>query len=369
MMRHPWIGLLLLPLCACASFEDKVQRSTQQDAAWRNVNGSPWSQNPEIQTTFTTADARIITLRRHPVLGNPVLCVEPAPDVADALSSTSALSADGGNTTVKGSLTISGSATDAVSELAGRSTALLGLRDGLFQACEAYANGIIGQNAYALILSHYGQLMTTLFLGQDLSTAAKSTTGGDSAAAKPAASPTATTTTKTENTAATETVAKTLVTKSGTAPTMRPIGITGWTGAQPLPLGNTIGSDSKLVRKVDTSAPAKTTAKNTQTQAAGSSSPAAGSTVALAITRMNEDYINIGPASALWVVCINEDDRTRLHTRLDQTAFASETNGANGESWMSRTCRKFADSYFSKAAGLTIGALVPVDPAAGLSRK
>jgi hypothetical protein len=58
---------------------------------------------------------------------------------------------------------------EAIKELAGRSTALLGLRDGLFRACEAYSNCIIGDAAYALVLTRYGQLMTTLYLGQDVS--------------------------------------------------------------------------------------------------------------------------------------------------------------------------------------------------------
>ena len=60
---------------------------------------------------------------------------------------------------------------------AGRSTALLGLRDGLYRACEAYANGAIGADAYALVLSRYGQLMTTFFLGQDVTGAAGTNAG------------------------------------------------------------------------------------------------------------------------------------------------------------------------------------------------
>src|SRR5262249_19131837 len=59
-------------------------------------------------------------------------------------------------------------------ELGGRSTALLALRDGLFRTCEAYANGSIGSAAYALVLSRYGQLMTTLFLAEDLRAAVRS---------------------------------------------------------------------------------------------------------------------------------------------------------------------------------------------------
>jgi hypothetical protein len=105
-------------------------------------------------------------------LGNTIVCTEPSPDVAKALATAAELSAQGGNGPASGSLAASGASAEAVAELAGRSTALLGLRDGLYRACEAYANGVIGQDAYALVLSRYGQLMTTLFLGQDITGAA-----------------------------------------------------------------------------------------------------------------------------------------------------------------------------------------------------
>ena len=111
---------------------------------------------------YTTGDVRVI-MQRNDHLGRTVTCTEPSPDVAKAVSTIASIQAE-----AKG---VSGSAAfgsqEALAELAGRSTALLGLRDGLFRACEAYANGAIGDDAYALIISRYGQVMATLFLGQD----------------------------------------------------------------------------------------------------------------------------------------------------------------------------------------------------------
>src|SRR5262249_55673845 len=127
---------------------------------------------------YTTADVRIITQRTHPVLGTPVICTEPSPDVAKALSTAIQLQAQGGNGTVNAGVSGGAASAEAVLELAGRSTALLGLRDGLFQACQAFANGTIGADGYALIMSRYGQLMTTLFLGQDVIGAAGAAGGG-----------------------------------------------------------------------------------------------------------------------------------------------------------------------------------------------
>ncbi len=46
--------------------------------------------------------------------------------------------------------------------MAGRTAGVVALRDGLYSACQAYANGIIGRRAYALILSQYGDLLVAL---------------------------------------------------------------------------------------------------------------------------------------------------------------------------------------------------------------
>ncbi len=58
------------------------------------------------------------------------------------------------------------------SELAGRTTALLGLRDAVFRTCEAASNGYIGHLGYVLVLNRYGQALVTLFLAQDAQAAA-----------------------------------------------------------------------------------------------------------------------------------------------------------------------------------------------------
>src|SRR5439155_9657855 len=150
-----------LLIAGCSILENDVERGYE-----RNILGS----NPVV---FTTADIRLITQRRHPIAGNEILCAEPSPDVAKALSAALQLSGQINQASgASGGGAFSGAAAEAFGELAGRSTALLGLRDGLASTCQAYANGSIGDAAYALELSRYGQLMTTLFLGQDIATAA-----------------------------------------------------------------------------------------------------------------------------------------------------------------------------------------------------
>jgi hypothetical protein len=240
-MRYVVPGFAALVLAGCSILEDEVARG--------------YAQNYRFTTpaAFTTADIRVISERVHPVTGKTVICTEPSPDVAKALSAAAQLSAQGGNAGTTGSLAAGGASAETVMALAGRSTALLGLRDGLYRACEAYANGALGADAYALILSRYGQLMTTLFLGQDI-TGAAGTQAGATAQSPPVT-----------------------VTVSG-----------------------------------DVSGASNVTAGQPPSQPSGAPQPLVAPGPP-ALTRMNEDYMNLdynlGP---IIIACINNGDRTRI---------------------------------------------------------
>lgn len=124
---------------------------------------------PGVSTMLTEADTRMISLRPNPKgEGKPkILCAEPSPDVAKALSlamQAEAKVATPGDTSVGAGAGYASS--EALMTLAGRTTTVVALRDGLYRACEAYANGIIGRSAYAMILSQYGDLLVTLMLGE-----------------------------------------------------------------------------------------------------------------------------------------------------------------------------------------------------------
>jgi hypothetical protein len=111
---------------------------------------------------YTTADIRIITERPNPTQpGHTVICTEPSPDVAKALSTASQLS---GKAASGPEVALNFASAEALAELAGRTA----LRDELYKTCEAYANGAIGDLAYLPVLNRYGELMATLFLGQDV---------------------------------------------------------------------------------------------------------------------------------------------------------------------------------------------------------
>lgn len=240
-MQYVVLGCAALVLAGCSFLEDDVERGFAQS----------WSLTP---ATFTTADVRMITQRART---GQIICTEPSPDVAKALSTAAQLTGSGGNGTATGSLGAGGASAEAALALAGRSTALLGLRDGLYRACEAYANGVIGADAYALVLSRYGQLMTTLFLGQDVTGAAGSEAGG-----------------------------------SVQSP---PVSVT----VNPSTTGTVTAGQAQT-----TSAPAPSQIASTS----GSSSPAA-----LALARMNEDYLDLGYSpDALVTACVNYGDTSRI---------------------------------------------------------
>jgi hypothetical protein len=255
-LGYPFLMVAVSSLVAgCSILEDEVARGYAQRESLTPA-------------TFTTADVRVITQRNRQGSPGPIICTEPSPDVAKALSAAAAANAQGGNAGTTGSFGAGGASAEAVLALAGRSTALLGLRDGLYRACEAYANGALGADAYALVLSRYGQLMTTLFLGQDVTGAAGTAAGGS-------------------------------VQSPPVSVTINPSGASAVTaGAQSPP-------------------PATQQLPGTQTASSTDNS----SVAPLALARMNEDYLNLGyNPNTLIIACINYQDPTRVSTPVREGA-------------------------------------------------
>ncbi len=109
-----------------------------------------------------------------PAVGGPrqniptrIICAEPSPDVAQSVSSAISaalevqIKGQGG-----GAASFGRSAADAVVQLGERLGTIQLLRDGLYRACEAYANGAINATTYAMIVSRYDDTMITLMYGE-----------------------------------------------------------------------------------------------------------------------------------------------------------------------------------------------------------
>lgn len=117
-------------------------------------------------TLGTTGNFRLVTQRgRLQSDGTrwPIICTEPSPDYAIQFGtkidvSGKTVEPDGSSAEGKGTL----ETTEQALDLKGRTAGVLALRDGLYAACQAYANGVIGQDAYSLILSQYGTLLIAI---------------------------------------------------------------------------------------------------------------------------------------------------------------------------------------------------------------
>lgn len=282
----------------------------------------------------TTADVRLVTERTRAGSGGTisVLCTEPSPDVAKAISAAGSFSANGGNTTTKGALSVAGGSAEAVAELAGRSTALLALRDGLYHACEAYANGALGPDAYALVLARYGQLLTTLFLAQDITSAVAGVSELDAARASLASPspvvPSPDSSSSQDTTSNSQQDSKPSNKPATTSPSTQ-------SAADP-PSADPPAADppaaSQQVKQPATppaSSPPKSGMSNSQ--GTGAAAPSAASVAAVALARMNEDYedLDLTPVQLLVVACVNQGDPSRPDTQKN--------------TWLTEICPKLED--------------------------
>src|ERR1700681_4844647 len=110
------------------------------------------------------ANVRYVNEREREMTGRedrplPTMCTEPAPDVAVAFGTSLGASA---SISGQGSGGFAAGTSEAALALAGRTAGVLALRDGLYATCQAYTNGALGQSAYALGLSQYGNLLVAL---------------------------------------------------------------------------------------------------------------------------------------------------------------------------------------------------------------
>jgi hypothetical protein len=119
----------------------------------------------ELRATVATPVTRASDGSR--LLPDQVVCAEPSPDVAKAVQESFGL---GGGLGVDIPTQVSGSAAVSIARARAEAAAQLGerlatiqlLRDGLYRACEAYANGAFSETTYALLLSRYDDTMVTL---------------------------------------------------------------------------------------------------------------------------------------------------------------------------------------------------------------
>jgi hypothetical protein len=162
------LGLLGMGLAGCKSWIRPGTDVPQSLDTW-----PPSSQGSAV--LLPGADYHLAIVRTGPQFrqsdgtvfpGQNILCEEPSPDWAIAFGTAFAGAASGGASGgPSGSVSGSANTTEAITAAAGRTAGVVALRDGLYSACEAYANQAIGKDAYSLILSQYGNLLVALASG------------------------------------------------------------------------------------------------------------------------------------------------------------------------------------------------------------
>lgn len=128
-----------------------------------------------------TADLRVVAVTKQHYVGDKrfpkeIVCTEPSPDVAKAVAEAVGLGSGitinlpptGATPEIAASLATaySNSRAESMAQLTQRLATIQLLRDGLFRACEAYANGAIDERIYSVLVSRYDDTMVTLLLGE-----------------------------------------------------------------------------------------------------------------------------------------------------------------------------------------------------------
>ena len=128
---------------------------------------------------LTSADVRLVASTTPRPDSQPgrvrptqITCIEPSPDIAKAVHESfnfgGSLGLGGLPSGVSADLALAfaKARAESVAQMTERLATIQLLRDGLYRACEAYANGAISDTTYAVLLSRYDDTMVTLLMGE-----------------------------------------------------------------------------------------------------------------------------------------------------------------------------------------------------------
>ena len=129
------------------------------------------------QALVTSADVRLVYKTRPEssaggrITPQNIICSEPSPDVAKAVAESFNLGGSFGGgipsgVSAEAAAAISLARAEGMAQLTQRLATIQLLRDGLYRACEAYANGAISDTTYAVMISRYDDTMVTMLMGE-----------------------------------------------------------------------------------------------------------------------------------------------------------------------------------------------------------
>ena len=184
-----WSALSMAPLLAAmalAGCSETYWTSNFHEVSWLPKD-SVYVTNADLRLVyrFTGYEARLERDKAHPddpsrnvIAYEPreYLCAEPSPDVAKVVQAAITASGSGaatvtppaGGTKVDAQVAaqLAASRSEGLAQLTRRIATIQLLRDGLYRACEAYANGAINREIYSAIVSRYDRMMVTMLLAE-----------------------------------------------------------------------------------------------------------------------------------------------------------------------------------------------------------
>lgn len=142
-MRTLFSILLVAALSGCAIFTSPKEQPVLDDYV------HDWIRIEKIGVLSTTAERREVIFK----MPDNKFCAEPPPDVAEALASSLTLLAEGSakdktSGDVKARLEVAKTLATSIRTLFRRSQGAQFFRDGLFNLCQAYLNGVIIESQY-----------------------------------------------------------------------------------------------------------------------------------------------------------------------------------------------------------------------------
>jgi hypothetical protein len=132
------------------------------------------------KTLLTSADLRAMNTtpvtvdpsRPGRIVPSQVTCLEPSPDLAKVVSANSSVGTSlsfaqpGAGPSVDTALSVAKARAESAAQMTDRLAVIQLLRDALYRACEAYANGALTSTSYAVVLGRYDDIMVTMLLGE-----------------------------------------------------------------------------------------------------------------------------------------------------------------------------------------------------------
>lgn len=160
-MRHTFLAAAVCALAAC-----NASRETYQLERVPETGGVPGIAVDAKQRLVWTPERPVRFLEQetanqysYKIAPHKIVCAEPSPDAVSAFAASLNTSLGVALEKVEVDASLARSLVESVQQLTQRTEIMQLLRDGYYRACEAYANGMMGEFGYALVVNELDDLI------------------------------------------------------------------------------------------------------------------------------------------------------------------------------------------------------------------